>query len=327
MDRALRWLLVVWLLLCVQSAYAQPSAPAERLLVSASDGALAPLSISVDRLVVLIGIETKLEVVTEGEAPLRAYVDPADDRESVAVTFTAETKTDSRVVALGDVAAGERARVVALALSEMIRARRHATVEAPPAAALSAPAPPEPSHPVQPREPVAPPRKPTSRSFELTAGPLWFAQRKNVALDWRGAFDVQLRRPFWLRGEIGLAIGRSGTAADHVELVVPSLALGMRVRSNPDAVLSVGAGPVFDTGLAFVQGTAEARSRGPTRVLVFRSALEGDVRLRLIGRVYAVLGASFGVMLRDVERRTSSGETFGAAGLALGARLGVGGTF
>lgn len=339
-----------------QRARAEPTTTAREsktvLVLASSDESLRSLGLTFERLAYLIEVESAVTVrpVTPGEDTTntwRAFVDPTVDGSGVAITWVdgsagggrshwvdgsagggTSQRTDSRIVSLVSVPVSDRARVVALALGEMIRGAPRTVPE--PAQPRAAPASTQPATAVVLEPPQRPTRPIPSRRYgaELLVGALWYPQRDSAAIEFRGALERELAHPFWLRGELGFGVGRAGGPAGDVQVAVPSIGLGMRLRSNTRATVVLGIGPLFEAGAAFVSGSAKDDPRvQSTRVFVLRAALEGDLRLRLGPRLYGVAGGSFGVMLQDVELRADDGSTYGAAGLVFGGRLGLGTVF
>lgn len=310
------------------------STGAGALGLGASAEALQPLGIDADRLAYHARVETGATVALVSDAvDLRAFVDPTTDGSGVAITLVdrAATRSDSRVVALADVPRGDRARVVAIALGEMVRARRAAvpppaTSPAAPAAPPGSPAASSSSAPAAAAE--APPPaavSPPAMAIEAMGGGAWFSQRNSALVDLRLGGERRLALPLWARAELGLGLGGASDRAGDVALVLPSIALGVRLRADVSRSLVLGAGPMLDAGVAFASGAASTGARGLTaEALTVRAAIEADGRLRVADSVYFVLGLGVGVMLRGAELHADDRVPLAAAGLALGARAGVG---
>jgi len=140
----------------------------------------------------------------------------------------------------------------------------------------------------------------------------------------RIAGEKRIARPLWARVGAGIGLGGASDAAGDVRLVLPSIALGLRARSDPRATFAIGVGPTVDVGVAFASGSSSTARTLSKEAVTVRASLDADGRARLRGPLYAVVAVSGGVMVRGAELRADDRVVVGASGLALGVLAGVG---
>ena len=329
--RALNLIFVVLTVLSVSDRAL--GAEADVLSVTASDDVLAELGVTRDRLQYLVHVEIAASSSTD-VADLRAFVDPTTDGEGVAITLVdrASSRTDSRVVMLAKVEPSARARVVALALAEMVRAHRSSATPSP-SAGGAPPKPPAPDHSEASKD-VAPPSAssrpappPQHLSIDGMAGLSQLPKRGSTLFEARVAGERLVTGFIWARAQIGVAVGAASDPLGDARLTLPSLALGLRARSDPGATFSVGFGPTLDAGVAFASGSSAMAHASSDDALTLRASLDADLRARLGPALFVVVAASGGYLLRGAELRADDRVIMGASGAALGALCGLGATW
>jgi hypothetical protein len=296
------------------------------IALATDEAALAALGISIERLMYHTRIEASAVVVAApAPAALRAFVDPGTDGLSVAITVEdrARARTDSRVIPLADVAASDRARVVALGLAEVVRA--FAVAPAPPtgARAQAAQAAPIPAAAIETPS-ATPAESPPTGAVDVTVGAIGFPADGAWLIDPRAGVERRLSGALWARADVGVWIGGAQDALGDARLTVPSLGLGLMWRIDPTRALTLGAGPMLDVGVAFGSADARAASRAAAETaLTLRASLAADMRVRIVGPLALTAGASAGGMLRGAELRADDRVLLAATGFCVAGRAGA----
>lgn len=245
-------------------------------------------------------------------------------------------KRVQRDVDLGDLPSSGRARALALAASELLRASWAELALPPPRATPAPTAPPAVRRAVllrivRAQEALRPPprrRAAPARRWELAAAFVMQAfPSANVALlGGRAAlsFTPTPRFPLRLRLDLG---AHSGTAFDplgEIDLGLASAALGATLYAGGERV-ALELGPRFEAGWAWVRGrptVAGARGGSGDEAVYFLSVL-ASVRVRVSPRWWATLDASAGTALRAVVIESGAARAAGFTGPMLSLGLGV----
>ncbi len=282
-----------------------------------------------------------------GETPLAViHVELArcDDRSTeAAVTVDDELthKTVRRVVALDDIPAEGRARALALAIAELLRAswielalddaQAPQTVASAPirramllrVRALPAPTP-EPAARVA--RPPAPPTRAAPAWLGVVADLRTFPGQGGALLGARALFSWSpwANVPVRLRADLGGATGTALAARGEVDLSLASVGLGVMVGGGNERVdLAVGAR--LEGGWAWASGTPANAStvgdRGSDAVLL--ATVTSALRVALTGRWSASVDVSAGQTLRYVTVSAGDERVAGVRGPVLAVGLGI----
>ncbi len=350
-----RDVLALALALATPALHAQSSLPA-RVRIEATPCTARPFDTAswlplVRNELVTDGVESvDVGAASEGPDALAVIrVEPAacrDDATSVTVTIDdlLTRKTVRREVALDDIPADGRARALALAIAELLRASwaelavagSHATeAPAPPAvrravmlrlrptvraffADETPPAPPPPT----PAAPPPPPRWNLSagldvRTFPGQNGALLGARAAAAWRPWRSA-------PVHLRVDAGWASGTALAARGEIDMNLVSGALAVLVGGGNERVELL-LGPRLEVGRAWVDGrpysAADVGSSASATVLF--ASLASTLRVGLSARWSVALDVSAGQTLQYVTVASGDERVAGLRGPVLSVGLGV----
>ena len=260
----------------------------------------------------------RIELASSARMPTSVVLQRAGESVRFTLTFSGEGPTE-RDVDLGDVAEGERERVLSLAIAEAVR-----TPGAPPATPPRArTAPPPPAATPRPRASTATPA--WRLGYEATMGLRAYAARQ---LAWEPRALLSIRHRGGARADLGgyYAYARHGDVLGNVSLHAVGLSLG----ASFDTPLGRGSrwagrlGPRLDVGGAFGSGsTVGVATAGslvtPTATLV----LEASVRVRLARAFAAVLAVDGGGVVRGVDLQADERSVLAMRGSTFAVRLGL----
>lgn len=275
-------------------------------------------------------------------AIIRVEVSPcaADAAEvTVSIDDLVTRKSVRRAVALDDVPPAGRARALALAVAELLRASwaELALPDAPlpevrvaPAVRRAVLARLRPESPVRPPAPpaVVPPAPRwwaggtfDARIFPGQSGAL-LGGRAVVTWDPLPSFPLRLR--FDAGGATGTAFARRG----DVELRMATAAVGVSLAGGGDRV-DVAVGPRIEAGWAWIEGIPASPAdigRTADSAVAFAS-LTASVRVALTGRLRALVDVSVGQTLSYVTVTADDDRVTGLRGPSLNLGVGVGGAW
>ncbi|MEZ4394919.1 MAG: hypothetical protein R3A48_27910 [Polyangiales bacterium] len=277
-------------------------------------------------------IRLEFPVCAEGATALALSIDDAVTRKSV-----------RRAVDLGDVPASGRARALALAAAELLRASwaelaldpSPPAPEAPPSRVRAAmvvrllgalrsrgdlppPAPPPPRRPVA----EAPPRWSVGISFAA----LTFPAANAALLGGRATlgFAPSPRWPLRLRLDAGAHAGTAFDPLGEIDLGLATAALSATLLAGGERV-ALELGPRFEAGWAWVQGrpTVAGVRAGQGDAGVFFVSVVASLRVRVSRRWWTTLDATAGTALQPVVIESGAARAAGFTGPTLSVGLGV----
>jgi hypothetical protein len=258
--------------------------------------------------------------------------EPAAREVKVAVGNPATKKSVERAIAIADTPAAARARLLALAVVELLRASL-------PGLSRSDPPPPEPPPPppvapasapeAPPRTPAVPPPSSPPRAhlwagIELRA--LASAGQPLTALaGGRAGASIALPpRPLRLIADVGCGYGRGTDPLGSIDLVVASGSLGLAAewalwRARVEVGLKAEPGAAWAAGHPW-----SPRDRGSSTLgFVLAAASEGTLRAPLTDRASLLVTASLGGVVRGLTLFANARSAAGFAGGVLGLRAGA----
>ena len=270
-----------------------------------------------------------------------ARCDETSTEAAVTIDDELTDKTVRRVVALDDIAAEGRARALALAIAELLRAswielaiERSQAAEAPAPQAIRRamllrvrPRGESAERGAQP--PAQPAARPEARRLWIGAGVdlRTFPGQSGALLGGRVVFDWRPweRGPLRLRADAGWAAGTALATRGEIEMNLVSAGVGVMFGGGDDRIdLAVGAR--LEGGWAWVSGTAATAAAvgadGSDAVLL--ATVTATLRVALSARWSAALDVSAGQTLRYVTVSAGEERVAGLRGPALSVGLGVG---
>ncbi len=282
------------------------------------------------------GTESALAIIRVEVSPCAA--DAAEV--TVSIDDLVTRKSVRRAVALDDVPPAGRARALALAVAELLRASwaELAMPDAPLPEVRVAPAVrravlarfrPEVASTGQPAAPVVvppPPRWWAGATFDARI----FPGQSGALLGGRAVatWDPLPRLPLRLRVDAGGATGTAFARRGEVELRMATAALGVSLAGGGDRV-DIAVGPRIEAGWAWIEGIPASPAdvgRTADSVVAFAS-LTASVRVALGGRLRALVDVSVGQTLSYVTVTADDDRVTGLRGPSLNLGVGVGGAW
>lgn len=250
-------------------------------------------------------------------------------------------KSVRRAVDLGDVPASGRARALALAAAELLRASWAELALAPSAPALD-PAPPRVRAAMVVRllgalrsrgelPPPAPPRQPATEapsrwSVGLSFAALTFPAANAALLGGRGtlSFAPSPRWPLRVRLDAGVHTGTAFDPLGEIDLGLATAALSATLQAGGERV-ALELGPRFEAGWAWVHGrpTVAGVRAGRGDAGVFFASVVASLRVRVSRRWWTTLDATAGTALQPVVIESGAARAAGFTGPMLSIGLGV----
>ncbi len=279
-----------------------------------------------------------VEVTTDGnvqDAPIvTATPETCGDgaRGATIVLRRGEQRTE-RYVELSDVPANAKARVLALAAADLLRANFAASAPPPPAAPapfelhVVVDAPPAPAvvaaTPIL-VPPAPPPPPPRALTLSLTGEARSFPSASTGLFGGRLSLASPLGRWFSLGVDADVGAGSARDALGSVTTLVLGGAVGVALAAGPDA-FRVHLGPKLEVDwVRFAASgnlaTTLASAADSAVVLLMLSA---TAHVRVIGGLYGLIGLDAGASLRGYEARADGRTVAGVIGPMLGLRIGI----